>query len=247
MICGLYGVPNTPRAVFHSICESLGVAYCFLSGADGLVKVDIGERHEPFPIYVKTVDVALKTAHKIKPPSLLFISDAPQRLKSLRGIELLGVRLHDHGLYLGSSLTIQDVQSVLDTAPKHACTISLETTTPVGRILSEVSQASALSSIQTGLYSIKNVEVRKVVQDAVFLWLSGNSSKARMIAAVHSTVKNAEDFLAQVNDPRLVRIRDAASQILHGKLTFETAEAQGISGYDLRYVCKRFQNQKDKK
>ena len=250
MIVKLIGVPSLSPLRFQLLADQLSITYMMLkdralqrSGRNYTVT----KRSSPYfvsdvkVVYCSSVEVYSQISTRIaeaKTPCLVFVCDNPLLFEE-HDVYMLNTFEISPGVYASVNLTSSDLMSSILAAhnlyhsaipfdspfvlkPQHSTAYT---------ILTDIIEASALHLVQPLFYAIKDHSERKIVQDAVFLYLSGSQPRIGKAGEFSRIVE-------ELASDRIQRLRSACI-FAKGRDIDEAVSRFQVDRFEVNYVLSR--------
>lgn len=241
MIHGLFGLAHIGLSHIHQIFASEKISYAILY-PNGIDKRDLGVKLSPYPIVVLGAVNFLKIKHRFKKPVCVFVIDNPIQLEVI-GATILGHTKISTYHYKFHPIKSNDIKIAMDSCSEQPLEIKIKKSRVIADLLKAASAESMLSPLQTAFYQIKSLDSRTKVQDTVFEFLAGKSSRDYLNKILRKRAHNeeiAERMVTVLEDKKFKKLRKACSLVMAKKLPYDKAASRfHVPLYDLRYICKK--------
>lgn len=245
MIVKLIGVPSLTTMNFQLLADQLRFSYVHVSLVNN--KIVLSKRKSPTfvcPIHVlfcSSADAYTRVSKRIaaaKTPYLVLVSDNPLFFVEY-GVYLLNTFEITPRVYTTVRITPGDLLSCVNAAHRlyeqgeyFDASFTLRPTheTAYG-ILTAIIEASALHLVQPLFYAIKDHDVRRAVQNSVFLYIAGYNNKIGKAGEYHRIVEEL------ASDP-IQRLRAACRYAREHGIP-EAITRYSVDRFEVNYVLSR--------
>ena len=243
MILAAYGITGIGVVQLGSILFSLRQPYGVVNqGRLTRIHGPNGETlGNPAPIIFMGVKTFLRNHKKFKKANVVaFVLDSPLELSGL-GIPLLGVEALPKQLYSFTTLTDKDIAQCLNVRAGSTVDVIYKPINVLKRLVASNINISLLSPIQTFIYTIKNQEQRKKVNNLIKTWFTSNELNKKIETQLRRNLpeKTANRIILILTDPRLANLKLALAELeKDDSRLILISKKYKVSTYDLRYMQK---------
>lgn len=238
MVVAAFGVPGLTVLELTNLLNQLNVSY-------GVVRqlkfefIKLERNTEVKPVVFASATAFYRTQSKFKKSKVLaLVIDTPFTLNKEFGLPLLGATLEKTKCHFHPVLK-EDLLKLIDGKySDEPVQIVRKTYTPVTEILKSYN-SSALSSLQTQLYKIKDTEVRNEVGLTIKKWMASKESVASLEKNLRKAGpdKIALQFVRLLTTAEMKRFREAVQKAKLDPSKLKTiAKKYKISPFDIKYI-----------